>query len=89
MHKISDDIFWGIVNGESDMAHGFNEKQKKKLNKYLEKVNNSEVLHIIDLTPKKMKVIIQSNMETIHFWLWKKISLEMCCGDGEECSRCE
>jgi len=72
--RITEDIFWVIVNGQSDMVKsGFNEKQKKKLDTFLENVGESQIAHIIEATPCKLKVIVQSNMETIHFWVWKKL----------------
>ena len=52
MHKISEDIFWALVNDQCNMVKsGFNDKQKKKLDTFLENVGNSELIHILEPTP--------------------------------------
>ena len=75
-HKISEDIFWALVNDQCNMVKsGFNDKQKERLDAFLVDNYNSQLLYVLEVKPIKLKITIQSNMETIHFWLWKKLSL--------------
>ena len=75
--KITEDTFWVLANGQSPyVKKGFNKKQMEKLNNFLTNdVRGSEVLYVMEGTPKKMKITIQSMYETLDFWLMKQLSL--------------